>query len=522
MDPTESGNLGDVFMAHADSDRVAVVDLYDTENPRELSYKEFNAACDAVANGLLVSGMEPGDRIGILALNRVEFLEVLFGAMRAGCVPVMINVKLPDETVEYIVNDAEMKAVFADLNQAERIPEGVRTLTFPSASDLSGDGAAHGISNAYSDFKIYSDAAFPSFFPGGDDIAEQPYTSGSTGTPKGVLLDHHGQVWMVGKIVQNRDIREDDCSVISAPLYHKNALLAVKSALSAGGRIVIFSRFDAAEYVKAIQRYRLTMLTGVPTMYALILQEEKLLEETDLSSVRNCSMGSAPASDNLLNNLAERFPDARLNLNYGITEGGPILFAWSHPDNLERPRMSVGYPIEGVDIKLVDGPGEDQGTLHVKSPGVMKGYHNLPDATKKVLTDDGWLDTGDILRRDDIGWYFFVDRADDMFVCAGENIYPGDVETLLERHEDIMQAAVVPAPNTLKAHVPFAWVVKREGGSVDEETLKQFSLENGPVYAHPRRIFFVDALPLSGTNKIDRRALEAEAVKIAREEDGAA
>lgn len=510
MNPSESGNLGDVFAAHAGSDRIAVVDLYDPSDPREYSYREFSGNCDAVANGLLVAGLQPGDRVGILALNRVEFLEVLFGAMRAGCVPVMINVKLPDETVEYIIGDAEMKIVFADADQAGRVPGGVRTVVF-------GDG-----DDSFDGFKIPSDEPFPSFFPGPGDIAEQPYTSGSTGRPKGVLLDHIGQVWMIGKIVESRDIREDDCSVISAPLYHKNALLAVKSALSAGGRIVLFSRFDAKEYIRAIERYRLTMLTGVPTMYALILQEEELLESTNLSSVRNCSMGSAPASDNLLDTLAARFPDAKLNLNYGITEGGPILFAWTHPEGLPRPRTSVGFPIDGVEIKLVDGPDENQGVLHVKSPGVMKGYHNLPEATGKVLTEDGWMDTGDILRRDEIGWYYFVDRADDMFVCAGENIYPGDVEAMLERHEDVMQAVVVPAPNTLKAHVPFAWIVKREGASLDEQAVKEYALKNGPVYAHPRRVFFVDALPLSGTNKIDRRALEAEAVQKAREDEGAA
>ena len=509
MNPQESGNLGDVFLAHAGSDHVAVVDLYDPTDPREYSYRDFNGNCDAVANGLLVAGLEPGDRVGILALNRVEFLEVLFGAMRAGCVPVMINVKLPDETVEFIIGDAAMEIVFADSDQAARVPAGVRTVAFDDGED------------PFEVFKIPTEEPFPSFFPGRSDIAEQPYTSGSTGRPKGVLLDHVGQVWMIGKIVESRDIREDDCSVISAPLYHKNALLAVKSALSAGGRIVLFSRFDAREYIHAIERYRLTMLTGVPTMYALILQEEELLDQTDLSSVRNCSMGSAPASDNLLDTLAKRFPDARLNLNYGITEGGPILFAWTHPEGLPRPRTSVGFPIDGVDIRLVDGPDENQGVLHVKSPGVMKGYHNLPDATEKVLTEDGWMNTGDILRRDEIGWYFFVDRADDMFVCAGENIYPGDIEAMLERHDEIMQAVVVPAPNTLKAHVPFAWIVKREGSSLDEQAVKDFALKNGPVYAHPRRVFFVEALPLSGTNKIDRRALEAEAVEKARKDEGA-
>ncbi|MEX2453524.1 MAG: class I adenylate-forming enzyme family protein [Rhodospirillaceae bacterium] len=512
MTGSASGNLGDVFAAHAKSDRVAVVDLYDPDNPREYSYRAFSGACDAVANGLLMAGLEPGDRVGILALNRAEFLEVLFGAMRAGCVPVMINVKLPDETVGYIIGDAGMKIVFADGAQASRVPAGVRTVSFEGGAGP----------DAYDRFRIASDEPFPSFFPGRGDIAEQPYTSGSTGRPKGVLLDHIGQVWMVDRIVKSRDIREDDCSVISAPLYHKNALLAVKSALSAGGRIVIFSRFDAKQYIQAIERYRLTMLTGVPTMYALILQEEKLLEATDLSSVRNCSMGSAPASDSLLDNLAARFPQAKLNLNYGITEGGPILFAWSHPDGLPRPRTSVGFPIEGVDIRLVGGPDENQGVLHVRSPGVMKGYHNLPDATAKVLSPDGWLDTGDILRRDEIGWFFFVDRSDDMFVCAGENIYPGEVESMLERHEDIMQAVVVRAPNDLKSFVPYAWVVPRDGAEIDEETLKQYALKHGPVYAHPRRIFFVEALPLSGTNKIDRRALEAKAAAVARGGQGAA
>ena len=223
----------------------------------------------------------------------------------------------------------------------------------------------------------------------------------------------------------------------------------------------------------------------------------------------------------LLDTLATRFPDAKLNLNYGITEGGPILFSWTHPDGLPRPRTSVGFPIEGVEIKLIDGPNESEGVLCVKSPGVMEGYHNLPEATESVLSSDGWLNTGDILRCDENGWYFFVDRADDMFVCAGENIYPGDVESMLERNEEVMQAVVVPAPNTLKAHVPFAWIVKREGSSLDEQAVKEYALENGPVYAHPRRVFFVDALPLSGTNKIDRRALEAEAVKKAREGGGA-
>ena len=199
-------------------------------------------------------------------------------------------------------------------------------------------------------------------------------------------------------------------------------------------------------------------------------------------------MGSAPASDNLLDTLATRFPDAKLNLNYGITEGGPILFSWSHPDGLPRPRTSVGFPIEGVEIKLIDGPSESQGVLCVKSPGVMEGYHNLPEATESVLSPDGWMNTGDILRRDENGWYFFVDRADDMFVCAGENIYPGDVESMLERNEEVMQAVVVPAPNTLKAHVPFAWIGGIERPTLIAELLQEVNTQRELNGKQPLRL----------------------------------
>ena len=489
-------NLGDVFKHHADDDRIAVVDLFDPNRPREFSFAKFDARIDGVAAGLRVAGLIPGDRVAILALNRVEYLEALFGAMRAGCVPVMVNVKLPTETIRFIIKDAGAKIVFVDPALIDRCPGGQRMVVF--------DGTDYD--------KFLRPGPFESFIPGPDDIAEQPYTSGSTGRPKGVLLTHRGQRWMIDRLVQSRDLRNDDCSVISAPLYHKNALLAVKSGLAAGGRIVLFARFDVVEYVRAIERYNLTMLTGVPTMYALMLQQRELLAETDLSSVRTCSMGSAPASDNLLDSLAELLPNAALNLNYGITEGGPILFSWKHPDGLPRPRMTVGYPIEGVEIRLMGGETPNQGVLQVKSPGVTIGYHNLPAETASSL-EGGWFDTGDILRCDDDGWYYFVGRADDMFVCAGENIYPGEVEAMLERHADIMQAIVVPAPNELKAHVPNAFVVVRPGAVIDENAVKAYALANAPAYAHPRRVFIVDELPLSGTNKIDRKILRDRAAR---------
>jgi acyl-CoA synthetase (AMP-forming)/AMP-acid ligase II len=301
---TAGRNLGDVFAHHAEDERIAVVDLFDPDRPREFSFREFHDRIDAAASGFLAAGLEPGDRVAILALNRIEYLETLFGAMRAGCVPVMVNVKLATETIRFIIEDAGARIVFTDPDLADRCPEGPGVVTFDSDYDA-----------------FLQPGPFAAYDPGPDDIAEQPYTSGSTGRPKGVLLTHWGQRWMIDRLVESRDLADHDCSVISAPLYHKNALLAVKSGLAAGGRIVLFARFDVEQYIRAIERYRLTMLTGVPTMYALMLQQKELLAETDLTSVRTCSMGSAPASDNLLDSLAALLPDAALNLNYGITEG---------------------------------------------------------------------------------------------------------------------------------------------------------------------------------------------------------
>ena len=499
---TDSGNLGDVFSAYRDSDRTAVIDLYDEHNPREISFRDLNEACDAVARGLRKIGLGVGDRIVIVALNRVEYLAVMFGSTRSGCVPVMINAKLPADQVQFIIGDAGAKLVFCDSDFIDLCGPGTPIIDF--------DGTGKGSYAAFVD-----PGPFDSFVPGPVDIAEQPYTSGSTGRPKGVLLHHKGQRWMIAQLIESRELTEADCGIISAPLYHKNALLAVKSALGAGGRVVVMARFDVQQYIRAIERYRLTMLTGVPTMYALMLQQRALLADTDISSVRAISMGSAPASEVLLDHVQAAFPGVRIRLNYGITEGGPVLLAWKHAKGLDRPRNSVGYPLPDVEFKFVGGPGPNQGVLHTRNPGVMIGYHNLPVETAKCL-HDGWLDTGDILRQDEDGWFYFIGRSDDMFVTGGENIYPGDVETMLERHPDVMQAVVVPAPNMLKAHVPHAFIVSKAGATLTEDEVKQHALANAPAYAHPRRVFFMDVLPLAGTNKIDRKFLKEQAAEAAR------
>jgi long-chain acyl-CoA synthetase len=492
---TEALNVGTLLARHAGRGLTAIVDLARPETPREIGYEALDAGCDAVAGALAARGLEPGDRVGILALNRPEYVEALFGTMRAGCVPVPLNVKLPAETLAFIARDAGLRLLFADAGHRAVAPADVPIIDFDTS---------------YGEF--VKPGRFTAHVPHPHDLCLQPYTSGSTGRPKGVLLDHAGQVWQIPTLVRARSLTPADRILVAAPLYHKNALVWAKVGLAAGAALVLLARFDARLYVEAIGRYRVTTLSGVPTMFQLILREREALETIDRTSVRRIGVGSAPASPALFEALARTFPSAVATNGYGVTEGGPVMFA-SHPDGRARPLGSIGYPLEGAEVRLI-GDRADEGVLHTRNPGVMLGYHNLPEETARRLRD-GWFDTGDICRRDADGFYYFVGRVDDMFVCGGENIYPGEVEAMLERHPDIVQAAVIPVEHELKGQVPVAFVVPRPGARLGEQDVKAWALAHGPAYQHPRRVLVVTELPLAGTNKIDRAALKARAAQRA-------
>jgi long-chain acyl-CoA synthetase len=486
------GNLGRLFDAHAGTERPAIVDLYDAARPRPWSFRELDAACDACARGFVKARLKPGDRVGILSLNRIEFVIAVLGAMRAGLVPVPINIKLARETVAYVLGDASARLVFAEPALKRLVPRGVPVIEFGAAGETGFDA-------------FLDPGAFQAHEPGPDSIAIQPYTSGSTGQPKGVLLTHYSQNWSRLVLAHTRATTERDVILVAAPLYHKNALNAIKQGLTAGATLPLLPQFTAERYIDAIGRYRCTVISGVPTMISMVLARRDLLERVDTASVRTVMMGSAPSSAQLLADVRRAFPNAEPLVVYGVTEGGPVPLG-PHPDGKPRPPGSIGVPHAGTEAKLVEGAGPDEGELAVKNPGILLAYHNLPEETAKRVRE-GWYYTGDICRRDADGFYYYVGRMDDMFVSGGENIFPVEVETLLERHRAVHQALVMPFDHEMKGQVPYAFVVLRTGASASEEELKQFALANAPAYQHPRRVFFLKELPLAGTNKIDRDKL---------------
>jgi long-chain acyl-CoA synthetase len=439
-------------------------------------------------------GIVRGDRIGILCQNRLEFLVAMFAANRVGAVAVPVNTQLAAAAIASICADAGARLLFADATCRAKLPAGIRAVEFDTELDSFVDPGPH-VPEPMRD----------------DDVALQLYTSGSTGKPKGVLLGWRAITWLTSTVKTVRAVVETDVALVQAPLYHKAPLLTVKSTLAAGGTLVLLPRFEVRAFIDAIARFQPTILAGVPPVWSAVLAQTEALERTAVACVRQVFVGSMAPSTELLEALDERFENAAIGVGYGLTEAAAIF----GPSALRtRPLNSLGYPLPGVEVRLIaeDGSivGVGEGVLHVRCPAVMMGYHNRPEETARRLVD-GWLDTGDVCRCDDAGVYYFVRRADDMIKCGGEMIYPREVEATLEKHGAVLQAAVVPVRHSTKGHVPVAFIVTRPGTSITEEELKAWFLSVAPAFRHPRRVFVRDRLPLAATQKVDYRALRDEA-----------
>ncbi len=493
-------NLGDLF--EQPPDQVALIDVRDWERPWTRTHRELAVEADAVAAALTARGITRGSAIGIIAENRSEYLTAYLGILRAGFTAVPMNAKFPSRTVAHVISDAGIALTFCDEGRRELLPADAPAVVFGDAGPA-GFGA----------FIEGNDAPFTVVEPGPGDIAVILYTSGSTGLPKGVPLTHRAQRWLLDNRVANTHGVPPDRSLIVAPLAHMNALGKSTFALAARGSFVLLPRFDAKQYIKAAQRFACENLSGVPAMMALVLRERETLQSADLSRIRSINMGSAPTAEKLWLDVQRAFPQALLINGYGTTESGFGMFGSS---GKPVPRGSCGRQQPGFDLRLVDEAGNDaaEGTLWIRSPANATGYLHRPEETRRAFMPDGWYVTGDRFRRDADGVYWFVGRDDDMFVCGGENVFPVEVESVIDRHPAVEQSSVVAVPDEIKGEKPFAFVVLRAGATASEEDIKQFVLANAPAYQHPRMVVFLDALPTSGPGKIDRKSLSQQAQQL--------
>ena len=504
MDPQDT-NLGyfNRRAAEAYPNKTALIDL-SCKPDRLVTHSELNQRMESVAVMLTTLGMLPGDRLLLAMGNRFEFIEVFFGAMRAGIIPIPLNIKLGADTIEFILQDSGCRAAVIE---PDCHPQLVGVLERQNLDTMI---AVEPVPTGWQDYdEMLSEAEQKSFSPQpvqSEQIAFLPYTSGSTGRPKGVLLTHEGMLWSIKTAQQYWPCKPTDRTLVAGPLFHKNAMrVSIKPKLYAGASAVILPRFEPRLMLQALADYECTDTGGVPAMYRMMLAEEGLLASLKFPRLECLEMGSAVVGAELLN-AVERAFGADVEEAYGLTEGGGPLR--SPLDGSPVPRGSCGVPAPEVAVKMVGEDGlenDSHGEFWVKSPAVLAGYNNRPDLNEVRLTD-GWLHTGDIFRKDEDGFYFFMGRIDDQFSCGGENIYPKEVELLLVQHPDIIDAVVMPIAHNVKGLAPAALVTVRPGSSSTEDSIKAFTLEQGAAYAHPRRVFIIDALPIGGTGKVDRPA----------------
>ena len=493
-------NLGSILNPDVAPDQLALIDLSKQGHDCFVTYAELDRLSDAVAQGLVNQGLAPGSFVAIDLENCVEHLATRFGIQRAGHTAVPINYKLPDKTVNLILDDSKTTFAFIDVRRLSSYPEHLPRVVFRSAGRPLKNMAV-----SFEDFLDYS--GFEPIAVDPDLAAELLYTSGSTGTPKGVLLSHRSHLWILE--VRLRDLSfAGERALVAAPFFHMQGTTMSQLVLAGGGTLILMPCFRSRSYIEAIAKHRPTWLTGVPPMMAMMLQEEELLATVDLTGITTIRLGSAPVGPALLQQLRVHFPRARIINGYGTTESGPVVFG-PHPDGLPTPEGSVGYSHSGVELRLT-GPTPDTGELEINSPGAMTGYLGRPDLNH-VMSEDGFYRTGDVFTRDDDGFFYFVSRADDMFNCGGENVYPSEVEKVLESMPGIRQAGVVAIPDPIKGHKPVAFVVLEPGSDLDEVTIKQNYLKVAPAYQHPRRIWIVEEIPITATNKQDQRELHRRA-----------
>ncbi len=486
-------------------DNLAIVDL-SQDPPREVRYREIERRLDRFAALTRKMGLRPGDRMAMAIGNRFEFVEVMYGAMRAGVVPVPLNTKLGADILDYTIRDAGCRAAVVEPSCNAVIVDVVDDI------GLDHRLAFGPVPTGWQEYEPALMATDPHFEPpqlADDHPSFQPYTSGSTGRPKGVVLTHAGQLWWIRAVQKYWPSTPEDRCLAAVPLYHKNAMAgAIKPMLHCGGSVILLPNFEPRRFLTALSEYRCTYAGSVPAVFTLLLQQRDLIESLDFSALKGLKLGSAPVQEELMRAVEEAF-GVPVGESYGLTEGGPVMIG-SPLDGRQVPFGSCGVAWPEGEIKLLNADGDEDphdGELWVRNPGVTPGYHNLPQVNAERLRD-GWLATGDLFHCDDDGFFYFRGRTDDMFNSGGENIYPKEVENLLMTHADVTDASVVPVPHGVKGYVPVAMVSTRPGSETDEAQLKKFCLDNGPAYAHPRRVAVVPEMPLNGAGKVDRTVVQ--------------
>jgi long-chain acyl-CoA synthetase len=425
--------------------------------------------------------------------------------LRAGAVVVPINPLLKEREVAFYLSDSGARMVFAWHGFAEAAEAGAR-----------GPGAECVFVTPGEFARLLADADQLDSLAdrAADDTAVILYTSGTTGTPKGAELTHSNLSSNVAAVTALHSFGENDVVLGALPLFHSfGQTCSMNAAVASGATLSLIPRFDAERALAIITRDRVTVFQGVPTMYSALLHHPRR-DEFDTSTLRECVSGGASLPAEVLRGFEQEF-GCKLLEGYGLSETSPVASS-NRPDRQRRPG-SVGVPIEGVQMRIVDEDGEEvpigsRGEIVIRGPNVMKGYWGRPDATAEVIRD-GWFHSGDIGVMDEDGYFFIVDRLKDMIIRGGYNVYPREIEEVLYEHPAVREVAVVGVPHPELGEEVAAAVALKDGAAADEAELREFVKARVAPYKYPRRISFFTDLPKGPSGKIVKREIELPAAE---------
>jgi long-chain acyl-CoA synthetase len=473
---------------------------------REYSSFELSDAARRVAGGLRRLGLGVGDRVLVMLPNGIEVGSVYQGTWRAGgaVTPVLFLLSAPD--VARIARESEPTVAVTSPEFLPVVQQAIEGVDSVRAVVVTGDAAPEG-TVAWSDLLDAEPLADP--VPrSDDDLAAVLFTGGTTGASKGVMLSHGNISFDARAGVEAAEVGEDEVGLSALPLAHSFGILVAAAGLYVKGYGVLLRWFDPFAFLDAIERFRVTRTTVVPTMLQFLLQAP--LEERDLSSLRYVTSGAAALPVEVLTEW-ERRTGSRVTEGYGLTEATAGVCT-NRPSMPWKPG-SVGVPFPGVEVTArdddgVERPAGEVGELCVRGPSVMLGYWRQPEATADVMVD-GWLRTGDVGRVDEDGYVFVVERKKDVIIRGGLNLYPRDLEEVLQEHPAVAMAGVVGRPDPTYGEEAVAFVTLRPGGSATEDDIVAFLADRLTKPKRPREVRVVPALPLTPVGKVARRELRA-------------
>ena len=476
--------------------------IKDGETGRELSYAELFDMANRGANLLRTQyGISKGDRVAVLATNELEYVFAFFALQRLGAIMVPVNFRLTQREVDHIITDSAPKLILVQEQFASIIENLPKTLKHDSLL-LQGE-------NSFATKLMEASSEVYPFVPEETDPVMILYTSGTTGAPKGAILTHKMIFWNSINTTFRLNISASDCTISFLPFFHTAGWNVLTNPfLHRGAKVVFLKKFDADQILALTEKEKSTIMFGVPTTLDMMVKSP-LFNKVDLSSVRYAIVGGEPMPLELIKVWDKKGIPVRQG--YGLTEFGPSVFSLNEEDAM-RKIGSIGFPNFYVEAKVVDNEGKELGDnqigeLILQGPACMQGYWHNEKATKETIRD-GWLYTGDLVRRDSEGYYYVVGRKKEMFISGGENVYPVELEQVLRSCPGVAEVAVIGVPDDKWGEVGKAFVVRQPSVSVEVNHLLDHCLKNLAKFKIPKHFVFLETLPKGDSGKILKRVLQ--------------